>query len=354
MIRRTRFADMALFGSENHADKRSSAKAGMKAQAVLIRFAVNRSLKTLTALTALSISFVARWASAQDANASIEQSRLLRETPAAINNNVNADGTPLPAPEESSTPDDSFGAQMILKNQERVRLFILTGDASIFYTNNATLSPDHTIDDGFAVVNAGVGWLPNLGNNLQAQISLRTSVLRYFETSSLDFASLGAGAALSWSPPFLAGANLFARYDFTELLNDDSDEILNDHEWTLGAQRGFALGRSQAIVAGIAGSARISDPHAAQRDQLSVFVGYQLQITRALATDISYRFGYYFYNSDGRVDRNHVISWNVRYRLNESVDLGLFASFAANRSNNASFEYNVVNPGGGIGFNVRF
>lgn len=306
------------------------------------------------ALTALFISFVAPFASAQNANATIEKSRLLGQTPAAINNNVNADGTALPVSEESSTSDDSFGAQMILKKQERVRPFILTGDASIFYTNNAALTPDHTIADGFAVMNAGLGWLPKLGHDLEAQISVRTSVLRYFETSSLDFASLGAGAALSWSPPFLGGANLFTRYDFTELLDDDGNGILTDHEWTLGAQRGFALGRSQAIIAGIAGSARFSDPHPAQRDQLSAFVGYQLQITRALATDISYRFGYYFYNSDSRVDRNHVISWNIRYRLNDNVDLGLFASFATNQSNNASFEYDVVNPGGGIGFNVRF
>lgn len=290
---------------------------------------------------------------AQDASAAIEQSRLL----GTITTGTDA-GASEPAASTStaatSSGDDSLGDQLILQTRERPQPFLVRADASVFYTDNAFLTPHDKVEDGFAVASAVLAWTPALTQNLEGQLIFRSAVLRYFDNSTLDFSSLGAGAGLAYKLDKIEGANLFARYDFTELLDNGGDELLSDHEWTVGGQKIFPLGQRHAIVTGLAASARISTPHSAQRDQISPFVAYQIQLSSALFTEISYRFGYFFYNSDGRVDRNHLVSWNVSYRLNNHFDLGLFASFAANRSNNSRFNYNVTTPGGGMGATVRF
>jgi hypothetical protein len=286
-------------------------------------------------------------------SSAIEQSRLFQQTPTALSTSVNADGTAV-GDVANTSGDDSMGAQQILKEQPRVLTFSVGGDASAFYTSNAALTRRDTTDDMFFVVNGGASWTPPLGNHLEAQLAARGSLFRYNDNPTLDFESLGAGAGITWTPPQLAGVAVFARYDFTELLDRDGREILNDHEFTMGAQKVFALGRSHAIVAGITGAAGISDPSSAQRDQVAAFIGYHLRITRSFDTDLLYRFAYYFYNDSSRADRNQVFTWNFRYHITDWADATAFFSYGNNNSNRSVFDYDVISTGGGLGFNVRF
>ena len=291
-------------------------------------------------------------AHAQQAVSSIEQSRLFQQTPTATNLAVNADGTALADGDESS--DDSFGTQVILKERERSRAFLLTGDTSVFYTSNAALTPDARIDDAFLVADAGLSWAPRLAPRVEAQFGLRASIFRYNRTSVLDFENLGAGAGLSWNPENFGGVGLFARYDFSQLLDKHSSKILSDHELSVGAQKSFALSRSDAINAGLVASAGVTDPHSAQRDQLGVLIGYHRDLCRGVDTDLTYRVALYRYNHDGRVDVNQVLSANLRYRFNVSLDAEIFLSFGDNRSNRSLYDYEVFTGGGGLGLHVRF
>ncbi len=253
-----------------------------------------------------------------------------------------------------ATDDDSFGAQQILKNQERYRPFAVTGDGTWIYTSNAALTPADTRSDGLFVVNAGAVWSPKISTQFETQVSVHTSLFRYIDNSALDFENFGFSAATSYAVPSCAGLSIFARYDFTELLNRHGRQILSDHEFTLGLQKAFVLGRSHYLTVGVAGSAGLSDPYAAQRDILGAFVSYHLNLTRSLEADLSYRFGGNFYDGGSRTDRNQLLSCSLRYQINRWVNAEAFITYGNNRSDASVFDYDVFTGGGGVGFNVRF
>ena len=307
----------------------------------------------VTALSVGCLLALTRIASGQANDPAIEQARLFQKTPALTNTSVTADGMALGNADDEPA-DDSFGDQVILKSQPRPQSFVVSGDASIFYTDNVALTRRDTNDDSFLVLHAGGSWNPRIGPNLEAQFGAAAATFRYRETSELDFTNLGFGAGLFWTPEHLPGIAVFARYDFIELLNRHSDEILQDHEFTLGAQKVFVLGRSHAFSLGATGMAGISDPHSAQRDQLGLFAGYRLQVTRSVDTELFYRASVYFYNADGRRDLNQVASWNVRYHFTPWAEASAFVSFGSNRSSQSVFDYDVLTTGAGIALTVRF
>lgn len=303
-------------------------------------------------LAGLCFALVCPLAQAQVAVSAIEQSRLLQSplpTPIpSVDNNGNA------IDETTEVEDDSFGAQMILKDQERARPFALSGGSSFYYTSNVALTSRDTRDDVFAVVNAAGTWTRQLHPEVALQIGLQASIFRYDRTSQLDFNNLGAGLGLSWTPRRWSGVSVFGRYDFTELINRHGDEILSDHQFSLGAQKIFVLGRAHAFSFGALGSVGISSPIAAERNQAGVFAGYHLQLTQILATDLLYRIAGQSYSDSNRLDLNQVISWNLRLRLAEWAEANAYFSYGDNRSNRSVFDYGVSSGGGGLGFSIRF
>ena len=293
-----------------------------------------------------------RCASAQQAVSPVEQARLFKELPTSTNREVEASAQVLG--DDDTTSDGSFGEQVILQSQPRIRAFVITGDASVFYTNNAALTPHNKIDDVLFVSNAGVSWTPQIAPRLEAQIAAHGSIFRYDKTSALDFQGLGLGAGLFWNPDHFAGVELFAHYDFIELIDRHSEEILRDHEFAIGAQKIFPLGRAHAFVVGASLIAGVAAPESAERDQAGVFLAYRIQATRSLGVEFLYRFAGYFYNDPARTDRNQLLSVSARYRLLEWADINAFFSFADNRSDHSAFTYNAITNGGGLSATVRF
>lgn len=255
---------------------------------------------------------------------------------------------------DSATSDDGFGKIVVLKDQPRIPTFVMTGDASVFYTNNVALTPLNTIDDTFFVASAGMSWTPQIAPHLNAQIGAYGSIFRYDKTPSLDFQSFGLGTGLFWNPDNLAGVGLFAHYDLVEMFDRHSEEILRDHEFTIGAQKTFAVGSLRGFVAGATLMAGIADPESAQRDQAGLFLAYRFQVTRSLGLEFLYRFAGYFYNDPGRIDCNQILSTNAHYRLWKGADLNAFFSFVDNRSDNSTFDYDAVSTGAGVSATVQF
>jgi hypothetical protein len=289
---------------------------------------------------------------AQDAGSVVERARLLQKLPDSTADAVSSDDVTTSS--SASSEDDSFGQQLILKKKERPRPFTLSGDVGSFFTNNAALTRHDTESDFFFSAGAALSWTQQLGSDVTLQLGGQASIFRYAEMSSLDFESLGAGAGISWAPAHWGGVNFTTRYDFVQLLDRHSEGVLSDHEFTLAAQKTFSLGGPHSLVLGVVGMAGISDPHSAQRDLAGGFARYHLQISRRLETDLSYRLSPYFYNSGSRTDVNHVASWNVRYRFTPDAELNGFVSFASNRSNHSSFNYDVFTTGVGVGVAIRF
>lgn len=290
---------------------------------------------------------------AQNSSA-IEQSRFYRESTPPRALGINAQGDKLATAGAAAPDDDSFGAQLILKNQEPPRFFSLSGVASLVYTSNVALTARDPRDDLFGVVGAGFAWTPRLSAEVEAHVGLSASLFRYLERPELDFQNVGAGFGLSWSPARARGVNFFGRYDFTELWGGDGDQILMDHVLTLGAQKTFTFGRAHGLTAGVAGSLGFSDPGDAQRDQAGGFISYSLQLARNLQTDLLYRPALHIYERGDRVDFNQVVTWNLRYRMTRQAELNAYLSYGANHSDRAVFDYRVFNAGGGVAVNIRF
>jgi hypothetical protein len=320
----------------------------------------NPFLRAFAAVSALALSICAgAFAQSIDANGmllaqntQIEQSRLYDRTLGPNTTGMTPDGMPL-----SGGPggeDDSFGAQQILKTEQRVREFVINGDASMFYTNNVALTRRDEISDGFFVAGAGLSWNHAINSQWQLQIGGRMSLFRYVDTSSLDFENLTAGIGVTWIPQPAWGIAVFGRYDFTELLDKHSNELLQDNEFTLGVQKVFAFNRVHAFTLGAVGSVGISDPFSAQRDQIGAFATYRLSITRQFDAELGYRIAGFFYNTGGRDDFNQAVSVGLRYRLTPWAEVDGLFSFASNRSSKSVFDYNVVNTGGAIGFTWHF
>ena len=291
---------------------------------------------------------------AQEPNPAVEQSRLFPRTAPPTPANVTSDGMALPQAEGSTSEDESFGAQQVLKTQEKIPEFTLSGGASSYYTNNVALTRRNTISDGFFVGDAAFNWTPRINAEWQFQAGARASIFRYFDTTVLDFENLGAGVGLVWAPPRAWGISLIGRYDFTELLDSDSNEILEDHEFSLALQKVLVFGRSHALTLAVLGSAGISDPFVEQRDQVGFAIGYHLQLTRQLGSDLGYRHSWYFYNEGGRTDLNQVFSLGLHYYFTPWASLDGFLSGAVNTSNRSVFRYDVLSSGGGVGLTVRF
>jgi hypothetical protein len=299
-----------------------------------------------------SLAFAA--ANAQESNPAVEQSRLFPRTLPPSGANVTADGIALPEGETTASSDESFGAQQVIKRQEKVPDFFLSGAASLYYTSNVALTRSDTKSDGFFVGEAAFSWTPRLNPQLQFQLGGGASIFRYFETSALDFENLGVGSGFTWTPPHAWGLALFGRYDFSELLDKHSDQILQDHEFSFGVQKIVPLGRSHALSFGLIGSAGISDPFAEQRDQVGLAVGYHLQLARQFGADLGYRLSGYFYNDGGRDDLNQVLSLGMRYNIRPWASVNAFLSGATNASNRSAFRYDVFSCGGSLGLTIRF
>ena len=302
-----------------------------------------------TYLACASISL----ALAQQQNSAIDQARLFQKTPGAASLAVNANGTPL-ADTDSPSDDDSLGSQAILKTRQKISTIFLSGDASVFYTSNAALTRRDEISDVLGVTSAAASWTPRISPALEMQIALHTSIFRYGRTSALDFEDFGGGVGLAWNPQNFGGVGLIARYDFTELINRHGARLLTDHQFLVGGQKSFALGRAQAFTTGLVASAGISDPHSAQRDQIGAFVGYHCALSRSLDADLTYRVAFYRYNDDGRADVNQTVAGNLRYRFNQWAEVDAFLSVADNRSNRSVYDYTAFTCGGGLDLRFRF
>lgn len=259
----------------------------------------------------------------------------------------------MPQGEAVTSEDESFGAQQILKAEEKIPEFLLTAGSSWYFTNNVALTRSDEQSEAFWVGDASFSWTRRVNPNWQFQIGGALALFRY-ETSALDFESLGGGLGFTWTPPHAWGIAFISRYDFVELLDRHANEILQDNQWSLAAQKIVVLGRSHWFTLGVIGSAGISDPTTEQRDQAGFGIGYHLQLARQFGADLGYRHSWYFYNKGGRTDLNQVLSLGLHYNLTSWAAVNGYLSGATNWSNKSVFKYDVFSGGGGLGLILRF
>lgn len=291
----------------------------------------------------------------QDAVSSITQARLFANPSAPGTTSYDANGSALAEDDATtSSGDDSFGTQIVLKNQEQPRTFNLFGNVAAVYTNNVDLTPDATRSDVFVAANVGAVWSPTITRGLVGEISAGSSIYRYDRASELDFERIAAGTGLSWLVPHTPGIIAFGRYDFTELLDSGSNELLRDHAFTLGAQKIFPFGRSHYLTTGISGVLGLSTPRSEERNQAGIYGAYHFQITRSFDGDVLYRYAAQFYEEGGRLDHNQTLSLALGFAVTRWLRVGVSISAARNDSDQPAFDYNVFNLGGEVRVTASF
>lgn len=312
-----------------------------------------RALPVLFFVMLLAVASVSR---GQRVEAQIDQARQFRMPAASGDLRATVGGTDFPAASELLEQDDSFGAQQFLKRQEKPRLFNVFGEVAGYHTNNVALTRRATEPDRFLVASFGINYRQPLTRELAVDATIRGALFRYDEFNVLDFNSIDAGAGLTWAPEHLAGVALFGRYNFTDLIGDETgDEFFQNHTIALGAQKTFILSRAHAFFLGASAQFGFADPSVSQRDEYSAYVGYHLQATRHLEADLFYRYGYFVYREEGeRRDHNQTLSLSLRYNLTRWMSISASSFLGWNRSNAEVFDYHVWNVGGLFGVSLRF
>ena len=311
-------------------------------------------IKSLSASAVLALSVSAY---GQVADIAIEQSRQFTR-PAITLDEMSARGGTVDFPDlqAGDSGDDAFGAQVIMKEQPKVKPFTAFAEVAAFFTNNVALVKHGTKRDGFMIASLGAAHSGQLSRNVRLDASVRSSVYRYAEYRELDFQSVDASIGLAWTPPKLRGTELLLRYTFTDLTTAEHGyEFFKNHAVLVGAQNAIAISRAQVVYGGVSAQWSWADPRESGRDEYSAFLGTRVQATRNVEVDFFYRYGHFIYReAAGRQDDSHSLSLTTRYAPWGwfSVSASGFAGF--NRSNRAQFEYDVLNAGCALQGAVRF
>ncbi|MFH1067972.1 MAG: TonB-dependent receptor [bacterium] len=260
-----------------------------------------------------------------------------------------------------SPGDEDLGVQMLLKRREEYKPLTLFGDASAFYTSNATLVKDNAPGDWFWVGRVGASYQPRILPNLLGEATVQQQFFRYDEFKNLDFDSMNVGGGLTYIIQEFWDIAVFGRYNFNRLTygrdtinGEEDDEFFKNHTMTFGLQKIFPLARAHYLYIGHTSQLAISEPSALQRNDYSLFAGYNVKLTRDIEAQAGYRFAYFDYNFRGREDLNQTASLGATYKPIEWVSLFTSLSVGLNNSNQPANDYKVYNAGGGFGVQVKF
>ena len=252
----------------------------------------------------------------------------------------------IPAGLAPPSPGDAdLGQQVLLKRQEKATPFSAFASLSGFYTNNAALTNAAQVEDFFFVGEVGVSYQPRITRDLVAEITVRQADFRYARYDVLDFESLNVGAGLSYSPQVLRGVLLSARYNFNRLTDGkEHDEFFKNQTLTLAAMRSFELSKAHYIYVGGSAVLGWSDPVAPGRNEYGGVLGYHLNWSRAVSTDLFYRAALFDYTR-GREDWNQTLALSARWDVTRWFNVTGTISEGFNNSNAHIFNYQVFNGG---------
>jgi hypothetical protein len=271
----------------------------------------------------------------------------------------------------SSPGDEDLGDQQILREkQEKFKSFTLFGDASGFYTDNASLTKTGKQSDFFTVETVGASYQIPINPQFFADITGSVQSFRYNQQAQLDFYSMSGGPGLTYVIPELWDTAVFGRYTYTRLIysNDDNssvggykgDEFYKDHDLTFGLQKVFQFSKAHYAYIGHTDKIGMTDWHDTtgfdpQRNEYALFGGYVADLSRWFKVQLGYRAAYEDYTEQGnRADLNQVVSTGFTAKLCEYATFNGSFAWTFNNSNWAANDYQAITSGVGLSVNVKF
>ncbi len=256
----------------------------------------------------------------------------------------------------ASPNDPDLGEQAILKRSENYQAFSFFTSAPISYTSNVALVRNGAEDDVLFTPALGFSYAPRLTKTLYANISVAQQFFYYDRFDALNFASFDVRAGLNYTLPKFHNLLLRADYDFNRLTSDDlGDEFFTDHSLAFGAELPFRIGRAQQISVGSDFQFSVAaHPQQPSRHDYSGFLGYSLNLTRAMTLSAVGRLAVRDYVEGDRTDVSLILALSANYRFNKWLSANAISTFATNDSNRDVFSYDVANVGASLSLGLRF
>ena len=256
----------------------------------------------------------------------------------------------------TSPNDADLGDQQILKRTEGYQPFVASVSVPFYWTSNVALTNSGEQSDFLVSPVAAIAYQPQINRNLSAYVSVREQLFYYDRFSSLNFGSFDVEVGLTYTVPELHNLILRAGYDYNRLTKKNSfDDFFSNHIFSLSAEMPFRINRAQQVSIGL--DTNISagaDPEGPRRHDFDGWVGYSVQLTRALSIGANGRIVLHDYVQTDRVDVTEMVGLNATYTITKYLTASAVGSFAANQSNHGVFDYEVGDIGGAVSFSIRF
>lgn len=285
----------------------------------------------------------------------LDRADLLRTPPTLRDERYDSVTGPDGSHAAASPNDPDLGEQAILKRQEHYRAFTVSFATPVFYTSNVALVRSGEEHDVVFAPELGITYAPRITRTLFATVSLEQQQFYYGRFGELDFGSFDARAGLTCHLPKLHDLLLRAEYNYNRLTTDGLDEFFSDHSLFLSAELPFRIGRAQQVSLGTTAKVRIdSDPEEPGRHDFDGYVGYSVNLTRALNLTAVGRLAVREYAEGDRTDVSEILALSATYRFTKWLSASATSTLAWNQSDQDVFEYDVANLGAALAFSYRF
>ena len=257
----------------------------------------------------------------------------------------------------SSPNDADLGEQQILKRQEEYQPFSISVACPIYWTSNVALTRDNEQDDVLEAPSAGYFYQPQITRTLYGLIDVRDQQFYYNRFDELDFGAFDVDAGITWILPKAANLTLRAQYNYDRLTMKDSfASFFQNHNVIVSAELPVKIGRAQQVTFGTGATVSVAAiPDGPRRNDYDLYVGYSVNLTRALNLNAVGRVAVRdYYHEHSRVDSSEILSLTATYNVTHYFAASALSSFAANESNHDIFEYKVGNVGGAFALTVKF
>ena len=256
----------------------------------------------------------------------------------------------------TSPNDADLGEQQILKRTEGYEPFFASVAVPFYWTSNVALTSTAEQSDFLVSPVAAIGYQPRITSNLSGSISIREQLFYYDRLTSFNFGSFDFEVGLTYVIPEAHNLILHLGYDYNRLTEKNSfDDFFSNHMLVMSAEVPFRINRAQQLSVGVDSYISMgADPEGPRRHDFDGWVGYSMQVTRALTVSASARLAVHDYVQTDRTDVTEMVALNANYSITPNISAGALASFAANQSNHSVFDYEVGNIGGVVSLSIRF
>lgn len=265
---------------------------------------------------------------------------------------------PTISQDEIDLLDREFGLQRISGLIERKpEAFLLSLEATGFYTSNAALSPGPEQSDW--VIRPGLrgAWFPRLSDDVNLLAMASYSLWRYEQLQVLNFDDFSAQLGLQYNkgrgqlPGGMSSLNAWAQYRYQRLISpwNWGGRLYETHFLEVGGRKSWRLASSVTGWLGANSAFSVAAaPNAFRRHEHSVQTGALWQISPRLALNTLYRFAWFDYTGHSRDDLNHLFFVGLGCQVTGNLRADFFVSGVFNHSDINAFDYQALNTGMGV------